>query len=315
MFPNQFGKFVIVANCDFYDVGEAETNLRYHLARLRSNCNATFKGTIKDLIKELRTANKCKKQTVIDVLCKVHLEGAVPKFEDMSAVVTSKLATVRPDLSSYQTVAACAKLLIEKVLNASALSCDMPIRSHFVFSTSPSEALTQATINHKKITFEGLSAVLSASCQTLLVLASGTNQVPVDVPTGHHILEKKMATGGISVPSITDAKDQLASAEYILQQWIFRYGSATATQRKAHIDLAVRTRCSAARDNTYSEHSPFGSAMLAEVRTALMELSGDTDHVFGLKYEQLLGFASLATQECRIWWSDFFLLEDADASV
>ena len=34
-FPNQFVRFVLVANCDFYDVGKAETNLGFVLARLK----------------------------------------------------------------------------------------------------------------------------------------------------------------------------------------------------------------------------------------------------------------------------------------
>jgi hypothetical protein len=46
--------------------------------------------------------------------------------------------------------------------------------------------------------------------------------------------------------------------------------------------------------------------MLNEVRSRLLTLSLDRPHVFGLKYEHLLGFVSLATQQCHVWWSDPF---------
>jgi hypothetical protein len=55
--------------------------------------------------------------------------------------------------------------------------------------------------------------------------------------------------------------------------------------------------------------------MLNEVRLAMKSLVLEKDQVFGLKYEQLLGFVSLSTQACRIWWTDPFALGDSDATV
>jgi hypothetical protein len=48
-FPDQFMRFTLVANCDFYDVGKAETNLRHVLDLLRSTST----------LSELREANSC----------------------------------------------------------------------------------------------------------------------------------------------------------------------------------------------------------------------------------------------------------------
>ena len=120
-FPNQFVRFVLVANCDFYDVGESETNLVYVLELICKKPNRTFSGTMKVIIEELRKANKCRKQAVFATLRKVQLEGNVPKFEDMTAVVITKAARLRPEIVEFRTVEACADALVEKVLKASAV--------------------------------------------------------------------------------------------------------------------------------------------------------------------------------------------------
>ena len=146
-------------------------------------------------------------------------------------------------------------------------------------------------------------------------MPSEGNVVPINIPTGHHVLEKKMAAAAISAPSISAAKDQQTAAEYVLQQWIAKYGPEAASQRRNQVDLVINTRCSEAHDKTYSSASPFGPRMLSEVRCAMRSLALDKDHVFGLKYEQLLGFVSLSTQACRTWWTDPFSLEGADAVI
>lgn len=314
-FPNQFVRFVLVANCDFYDVGDAETNLVYALELIRTKPNKTFNGTMKTVLDEIRKTHKCKKQAVLDALKKVLLDGKVPKFEDMAASLISKTAQLRPDIIEYRAVEACVNALIEKVLKASALSCDLPIRSHFVFASSPTDAAALAVISHKKIVASDVLSLVGETLSPLLMPPSKGNVVPINTPTGHHIMEKKMAAGGISAPSISAAKEQQISAEYVLQEWVARYGPEVASQRRNQVDLSVNTRCAEAFDNTRSTEMPFGPPMLNEVRTAMKSLVLQKDQIFGLKYEQLLGFVSLSTQACRIWWTDPFSLGDDDATV
>lgn len=314
-FPNCFARFLLVANCDFYAVGSEETNLSYVLEQLRARPSHSFKGAMKTLIASLRSAHGCKKEVVLKVLSKVYLEGTVPKFEDMVSAVTSKIGKLRPDIQDYRSLEACATTLIERVLQASALPCDQPLRTHFLFASSPNGAKAQATIQQKRIDQAFVVELFAISVQTLLVAPTNGNVIELHTPAGTHRLEKKMAAGGISAPSVILAKDHQASAEFVLQQWIGRYGPEAAKQRRDHIDLAVRTRCTEAQDITANPDKPYGASMLSATRAALKELAEDKEHVFGLKYEQLLGFVSLATQACRIWWSDPFPLDDVNGTV
>ena len=251
-YPNQFVSFVLVANCDFYDAGESETNLVFALELIRSKPNKSFSGTMKVVLDEIRKAHKCKKQVVLDALKKVRLDGKVPKFEDMTASLISKTAQMRPEIIEYRAVEACVNALIERVLNASALTCDQPIRSHFVFASSPTDAAALAVISHKKIVASDVLSLVSQTFSPLLMPPSKGNLVIINTPTGHHIMEKKMAAGAISAPSISAAKDQQTSAEYVLQEWIARYGPETASQRRNQVNLLVDTRCAEAFDNTRS---------------------------------------------------------------
>jgi hypothetical protein len=314
-FPEQFLRFVLVANCDFYDGAKLETNLAYVLEIIRTKPNKTFAGTMKTLIEELRKAHKCKKQAVLDVLMKVRLQGQVPKFEDMTASLIMKAAKLRPNIIEFWALEACVKALIDRVLEASALSCNEPISSHFVFGSSPADSSLQSVIAHKRLAMNEVVSVISQVTAVLLMPSSNGNVMPTDVPTGSHIVERKMAAGRISAPSISAAKDQQTSAEYQLQQWIARYGAEVASQRRNQVDLLINTRCSEAFDKNRLDDAPFGTAMLSDVRTAIALLSEQKDQTFSLKYEQLLGFVSLSTQACRVWWSDPFPLEDADASI
>ncbi len=314
-FPSSFARFVLAANCDFYSVGTDETNLQFVLDQLRGKPTFGFKGAMKTLISELRESHKCKKEIVLSVLNKVHLEGSAPKFEDITATVTSKTAKLRPEIVEYRSVEACALALIEKVLKASALTCDQPIRTHFIFTTSPAEDKVQTIVQQKRITGTDVGSLFTSSLQTLLVAPANGNVIETQTPTGSHVLEKKMAAGGISAPSISMAKDHQESAEYVLQQWIARYGPEAAKQRSGHIDMAVRTVCTEAHDNTARPDKPYGAEMLSASRAGLKELAKDKEHVLGLKYEQLLGFVSLATHACRIWWSDRFPLDDPNGTV
>jgi hypothetical protein len=314
-FPDRFEAFILVANCDFYGAQDTETNLRFVIEKLKANPQAVFSGTSKTLIDDLHEANNCTKKKVRETLAKVRLDGNSPKFEDITGILAIKIGKLRQGILSFRDVLECANSLLNRVLQSSALPCDQVLRSHLVLSSSPAGAAIQMIVEHKRITQDVLSNILTVSSQPFLIPSAG-NMVPVTFPVGSHRLEKKMATGGISAPSIATAKDLQASAEHVLQEWIARYGGELATKRRAHIDLAVRTQCAEAFDEAYSQSTPFGAAMLGKVRQRIHDLAIDKQHVLGLKYEQLLGFVSLATQECRVWWSDFFEISEAsDASL
>lgn len=307
-FPGQFDTFVIVANCDFWHAPDNEKSLPHVLEKLRRNAKATFSGTMKAVISDIRATCKCKKERILEVLRRTRLEGNVPKFEDITGVVAIRIGKLDEFNRRYiPELYDCALALINHVLQASALTCDLPVRSHFVFATDPEHESVKQVINQKRITADIVLALLRSALQTAITLQTASTFKIEDLPLGHHLLERKMAAGGISFQSIEVAKDHQSSAEFLLQQWLYRYGPQTATDRYGQIDLMVRTQCAEAYDDTYSDTQLFGTQMLGNVRQRLKaSVVNDADSLFGARYEHLLGTASLATQECKVWWSKNF---------
>ena len=313
-FPAAFEGFVLVTNCDFLDTGEQETNLPHVLRRLRSRHTAQFTGTMGSVIDGIKTATGSSKKHIREVLSKVELDGSLPKFEDITMNVATKIAGLEAYRSfSLEKLNSCAVSLINHVQMSSGLTCDQPLRHHFVFSSSPAEEKSKAIIENKRIGRDLILTLLASHLAELIALHTTQPLKAIDLPAGHHVLEKKMAVGGISFPSIAIAKDHQVSAEYLLQRWVHSLGTATATERFQHLDVLVRTRCAEAFDEVSGSGAPFGQAMLKSVRAKLAVLARDKAVTYGLSYEQLLGFVSVATQECRQWWSEPFDLRGGAA--
>jgi hypothetical protein len=313
-FPSSFEAFVLVTNCDFLDTGDQETNLPHVLRTLRARPMATFSGQMGSVINGIKESTGSTKKHIREVLCRVRLEGNLPKFEDITINVATKIATMEGYRSlPLERLNSCAVSLINHVQLSSGLTCDQPLRQHFVFSSSPTEEHSKAVISNKRISRDLILQLMAAHLAELILLHTSQPLKALDVPTGHHVLEKKMAVGGISYPSIAVAKDHQISAEYQLQRWVHILGPDVATQRFQHLDVLVRTRCAEAFDEVSRSGIPFGQAMLSRVRTKLADLAKNKETTYGLTYEQLLGLVSVATQECRQWWSDPFDLQGGEA--
>jgi len=268
-------------------------------------------GSVIDGIKGTTGSSK---KRIREVLCKVRLQGNLPKFEDITMNVATKIATLETYKSlPLERLIGCATSLIDQVLQSSALTCHQPLRQHFVLSSSPTEEQSKAIIANKRLSSDRIQKLLAAYLQELILLHTSQPLNAIDLPVGHHILEKKMAVGGISYPSIAVAKDHQVSAEFLLQRWMHMLGPDAASERYQHLDVLVRTRCAEAHDEVSVAGSPFGHAMLSSVRTKINQLALNKDLTYGLTSEQLLGFVSLATQECRQWWSDVFGLSGGSA--
>ncbi len=313
-FPTAFEAFVLSTNCDFLDAGEQETNLPHVLRTLKTKPNALLPGPMGSVIDGIKGTTGSSKKRIREVLCKVRLQGNLPKFEDITMNVATKIATLETYKSlPLERLIGCATSLIDQVLQSSALTCHQPLRQHFVLSSSPTEEQSKAIIANKRLSSDRIQKLLAAYLQELILLHTSQPLNAIDLPVGHHILEKKMAVGGISYPSIAVAKDHQVSAEFLLQRWMHMLGPDAASERYQHLDVLVRTRCAEAHDEVSVAGSPFGHAMLSSVRTKINQLALNKDLTYGLTSEQLLGFVSLATQECRQWWSDVFGLSGGSA--
>jgi hypothetical protein len=122
--------------------------------------------------------------------------------------VATKIATLEAyRWFTLERLNSCAVSLINHVQQSSGLTCDQPLRHHFVFSSLPADELSKAIIENKRIGRDLILGLLASHLAELIVLHTSQPLKAIDLPAGHHVLEKKMAVGGISYPSIAIAKD------------------------------------------------------------------------------------------------------------
>jgi hypothetical protein len=312
-FPDQFERFVIVANCDFWQAEDNGKNLVFVIKGMRERPSAKLTGTASEIVELLQEKCGCAKKKIVATISKIHLDGSVPKFDDITANVTFAIGGIAafknrelPELHK------CAEALISTILLASALTCHQPIRHHFVSASDPSDAIVKSKLQQKLILGGAVLELIHASLAELTTMSSSQTLDAKALPLGHHKLEKKMAAGEIPFHDIDLAKDHQLSAEYALQSWLGRYDYEQANKRYKQVDLIVRTQCLEAYDDEISTSQPFGKSMLSNVRKRLKATAATSNATFDLRYEHLLGLASMATQECKVWWSEPFAVGGDD---
>jgi hypothetical protein len=124
-------------------------------------------------------------------------------------------------------------------------------------------------------------------------------------------LEKKLTAGGLSVVTLSLAKDLQADVMRLFVEWQNRYGSEEAMRRYRHLRTLVKADCSGAYEASRSSQ-PFGGAMLSDLRAALtLRVLADDPSLFRCSKEHLEGIAYELTELCEVWWSEPFQINEA----
>lgn len=218
----------------------------------------------------------------------------LPKFQEVGDRLYSELDTI-------------ADALIADALKAAALPNESARDRYLAVFDNPEQIRTNEVLAGKRITRERLLVIIRQTLPATPDLCTSDHFSVEQLPRGMTTLEKKMAAGGLSIGNIGLAKDQKASTEYLLLQWLHRNGKAATDKRYQHLRTLVRSECQEAFDKTKTDGHAFGPAMLEEVRTRLRDRHQTEEaSLFGCKYEHLLGMAGVLTEDCTLWWSEEF---------
>jgi hypothetical protein len=127
-------------------------------------------------------------------------------------------------------------------------------------------------------------------------------------------MEIKMAAGGLSVSEIDHLKDLKFSTEYLLQEWLHKYGHESAQQYYEHLRVVVRDECLAAQRQCEQAPGLYGSGMLTDLRDRLQQrFVSQAAAAPECRQEHLLGMAAILTEDCKVWWSAVFNLPEASS--
>jgi hypothetical protein len=120
--------------------------------------------------------------------------------------------------------------------------------------------------------------------------------------------QTKLHKGGLD-DYAASLRSQLLSSESVLLDLVTRgtEGEAEAAQ----IENVVKGQCDEAHLRAAQGTKPFGQRMLIDVQERLTRVAKEEGSKVGKQpYEVLMGMAGLLTENCTVWWSEKFNLEE-----
>jgi hypothetical protein len=306
-FPERFERFVIASNVGFWKEKKNGSNVDYILNAARAG------GTSKcsTLIRRVKENREVSDVDILSVLARVEL-ATIFGIEDVDARLCSEFASLNELRDKrYDEVRKAALEVLHEIMDASGLAQANCVPTYVALCTDRAKEMTnRAVIESKRMTAEKVRGFIARSLTASSLLKS-SRVVPLDqLPRGFKTMEKKLASGGMSVAEIEHLSDLKLSMEALLTQWSYRFGRDKAQEYYEHIRVLVTDECLAARQSADVEKGLHASEMLSSLRKQLeSRLQNDANMLLSCSKEHLLGMAGILTEDCKVWWSIEFNLE------
>lgn len=310
-YPNKISKFYFVSNAEFSDSGAKQS---VHLSPIKlmkaisasqnpaDLCDSPLKG-----FNLLRESLGCDEAALFSVLQRLELvHGPTERaFEDEIC------QTHLPSLAECEGLAArsLAKILnalIARMELAASLQSSDPMR-HCVGITATGK--DDPYLNAKRVTASDIRVVIKDACYMGVQYPEELATVSLDSGRENRpVLKRKMDAGGIGA-SFEAMRRKALAAQYAL----IDLGTRAADGRKmqSQVENVVLSECDEAYLRSKSKSSPFGVEMLLDVQERMKRLAvEEAVKTGGQPYEVMVGVAGLLSDECKVWWSEQFKLED-----
>jgi hypothetical protein len=322
-FPDSFKRYVIATNCGFWRTKKNSSNISYliEIAKIASCEEASSDKHLSQLLNKLVKLSSVDKLFIIQTLKKVDLEDA-PGLDDIDSRLFRSLSDF-PHVRhlTTQQVKEIANSLVDATSKSSALPRSSPREDYLAILDNPQQKRVSLTIQDKEITPESILDIIKnvhssiSNTQSSTLLRSYNQPSLSELPHGMRKMELKMIAGEISISNIDLAKNHKFSAEYLINQWLFKYGLRKADSQYQHLRSVVWTECQEAHDSVHAVSKPFGTDMLKELRLRLRKrYNQDRSGFFDCNYEHLCGVAGILTEECVVWWSPTFDITSEEIS-
>jgi hypothetical protein len=301
-FPGCFHHFVLAANCGFWVEKKDKSNLR-HVLSLARQATLPYPTALSGALKRL-DADTSKHGSLVAILKKVEIQQNLPHLKDIDSRLILHLSEI--DLlrrHDYGTLAEIGQRLVARIFQASSHGCEPKYKDYCAILQFPSEKHALSVISGKRIDSKIVAEVI-ASCTTpsAVVLRREGNPIP-PLPATLSRLQKRMATGYISVDDVELMSDMANSTEARVIAWSSKYGFEHATPAYNRLRVMVWNECREAQMQ-HQGSAPYGVAMLADVRQRLRHRANElAGQIFDSDYDLLLGLVGTLTQEGKVWWS------------
>ena len=265
-----------------------------------------FGKCTKSLAKDL----KIDIETVINALKKVRFKDGLPHDADIIDKISASVGNTNECKNSYFSIVTD---IVNRLIKLHDDASSLKINSDYIFLTgNPEKELDREKIEKKKITRAKLLEVFAKelSKQTDSLIRVRNNSIIQSIPKTVKILEKKMDVGNITIDNINLIKDQKFAFESLITERFYKDKSQTEHDYN-HLRQIILNESQISYDDSYDEINAFGMKMLKDVRQRIHKrYIIDKESFRGCQIEHLFGLIAILTEECKVWWSKKFDIDN-----
>lgn len=318
-YPDRFYRYTIVSNCGFWSEKNNGSCLQAILAEAATITLPADAGIARLTDTLLKRVQKNHPETsrgaLIKALQKTKLHPS-SGLNDIELRLIERLASLEPlKTTSYPDVRRAGLNLTSRVLEASATTHASVLRDYFSLLADPTATQASNLVESKRIAPSVVLDIVNRAASTGSLLSTKDGVAPSDLPDTMHILERKMAMGGISPENILSIKDLKHSSTLLCTEWINKYGADEAQKRINHSIVVARSDAHEAHDEAATPSGSYGQTMLNILRSRVRDSENGDPYLkrIGCTFRHLLGFVGHQTEACNVWWSKKFSLGGPNA--
>jgi len=306
-YPGTIRRFVFVSNTQFLDSDAKTQAAKSPLFLLRAVEKASvwddLNGAAREAFEQLKEDTGTREDGLFSVLKRLDLTIGPSRdafFAELAQIHLSQLDHCR-DLNAgrLEDVTNAAIDLVER---ASSLSCQFPERHYACLNrggTSDPQLLA------KRLSVEKFVLTCRDTASPDFRYLEGLTSQPLNLAGKElKLFHAKLSQGGLEEQAEILRRQTLsAHAALIERADRDENGERFVTQ----IENVVLAECKEAQLRQATTGEPYGQKMMIDVQDRLKGVAkNDAARVHDQPYEILMGMAGLLTEECTVWWSDRF---------
>lgn len=315
-FPGRFSSFQFVTNHEMWEENENSSNLLWLLTELKES--PKIKGLRKTNPKRalVETIAEESGASIDSVIHMLRHAKCIARREDVKSIdrAVSDAITQCNQCAElpYPTVLKLADDAIAAAFHASCNGRKTLVAKLYSSDEDFDEVFAEASLEGKKINLEIIDEIIAERLQPQDELVDIIGLVNLEsLPKGLSRMVQKMAKGGVEAVRIQHMTDLVRSLEALEVRWATKHGGERAKALVNDILGRTLTECVEARVETSTTEEPYGSAQYTNTKSRLeRRFAEDKETLHGCKIEHLLGAVGVLTEDCKIWWSDEFELQE-----
>jgi hypothetical protein len=306
-FPGRIAEFYFISNVQALDSG-AVRDIGRSPYRLLEALGEPLLDPLQEAFEGLLEHCRCEEADLRYVLERLKFQKGPGRDSFDDEIAHSHLSSLEAcrSMSAAQRNQ-CLDGLVQIVYRASSLVVRDPSR-HWCAVVGDDRA--NPILRSKRVEVKVVQEVLAEMATCPFRYATTARPLPIgDGNNKMSVLQQKLVRGGLA-EYVDLVRDRALSAErHLMELANLKPDEIDAILNQ--IAAVVTGECDEARLEASRQGEPYGKGMLTDVHRRLRHIAAERpDMIYREQYEVLAGVAGLLTEECHVWWSEPFQVEE-----